>query len=127
MCPYRQDDSLTDWSAQAYAKVLGAEAGKRAGFMGLTKVFGGASGIAKKAGEKAGEKAALEAVGGMEGLRNSSDMSFNTLDDEAVYMYVNYSDRDDYNKAIRAMNDIYPDFKKIYPRALSKATARQKK
>ena len=63
----------------------------------------------------------------MEGIRNKSDISFNTLDDEAVYMYVNYSEREDYKKALRAMYDIYPPFKKTYPKALAKASAEQKK
>jgi hypothetical protein len=127
MCPYRQDGTLADWSAQVISKVLGAEAGKRAGWMAGAKLLGGAAGIGKKVGEKAGEKLALEAAGGMEGIRRTSDISSNSLDDLAVFMYVNYSEKENYNKALRAMYDIYPKFKQTYPRALAKASAEQTK
>ncbi len=127
MCPYRQDGTLADWSAQVISKVLGAEAGKRAGWMAGAKVLGGAADIGKKVGEKAGEKLALEAAGGMEGIRRTSNISSNSLDDLAVFMYVKHSEKDNYNKALRAMYDIYPKFKKTYSRALAKASAEQKK
>jgi len=127
MCPYRQDGTMADWSAQIISKVLGAEAGKRAGWMAGAKLLGGAADVGKKVGEKAGQKLALEAAGGMEGIRRTSDISSNSLDDLAVFMYVNYSEKDNYKKALRAMYDIYPKFKKTYSRALAKASAEQKK
>ena len=128
LCPYRQDGSLSDWSNKVIAKVLGGEAGKRAGFMLGGKLLGNGLGmdLGKKAGETAGQKLALEAAGGMEGIRRSSDISFNTLDDFSVYMYVKYSSRDDYKKALSACNEIYPALKKGYNQALVKATRESK-
>ena len=127
MCPYKQDGSMANWSSQIIAKVLGAEAGKRAGWMAGAQFLGGAASVGKKVGEKAGEKLALEAAGGMEGIRNSSDISSDSLDDLSVFMYVNYSEKDDYKKAMRAMTDIYPEFKSKYNKALVKASAEQSK
>jgi hypothetical protein len=127
MCPYRQDGSLTDWSSQIIAKVVGAEAGKRAGFMLGAKFMGGAADISKKMGDKAGQKLALEAVGGMEGIRRTSDISFNSLEDLGVYMYVNYSEKDNYKNALRAMYDIYPEFKTKYKKGLALASGKARK
>ena len=123
MCPYRQDGTQADWSSKALAKVLGAEAGKRAGWMLGAELLGGAAGIGKKVGEKAGGALALEAAGGMEGIRQSSDISFNTWEDLAVYMYVNYSLREDYKNTLSVMYDIWPEFKNKYKMALAKASS----
>ena len=124
MCPYRQDGSMADWSNQAITSVLGAEAGKRAGFMLGTKVFGGASILAKKAGKVAGRELVLRATGGMEKIRKSSDLSFNKLEDLAVYIYVKHSKDKNFKKALRIMRDLYPDFKNAYKRGIARAKAK---
>jgi hypothetical protein len=103
------------------------ETGKLSGRISGRKSLGRTSNIVRKVGEKAGEKLALETAGGMDGIRNSSDISSDSIDDLSVYMYVKYSDKDNYYKALGAIRNIYPEFKSKYTKALVKATIEQKK
>jgi hypothetical protein len=130
MCPYTQDGVLAEWTDNAINAKLGATIGKTAGtFAGqqaLKQVpfVGGMLGA--KFGEEAGRAIAIESSGGMEFIKSSSDVSFNTCDDMSVYLYATYATNEHYKNALDATFEIYPDFKKKYHPALVKATKEQR-
>ncbi len=129
MCPYTQDNVLAEWTDKAINAKLGATIGKHlgayAGQKALEQVpfIGGILG--SKLGEEVGRRIAIESAGGMETIKNSSDMSFNSVDDMSVYLYVKYSSNEHYQEALTAASEIYPELGKGYYPALVRATKQQ--
>lgn len=133
MSPYTQDGVMTEWCDMAMsAKIgkvaggtVGATAGAIAGKMVADKVldnvpFGGLLGgiaggiIGNEAGKKAGGAIGLQAAGGMEHVRATSDMSFNSLRDMSVYLYAMHSNHEHYQKALEITMEVYPELKRSY-------------
>jgi len=129
MCPYTQDGVLAEWTdmaisvklGKATGSVVGTAAGAYAGkelaknlpIPGASLLggfLGGAAG--KKVGSSAGRKIGLEAAGGMENIRQTSDLSFNDLKDMRDYLYANHSNHEHFRLALQITAEIYPDFKK---------------
>lgn len=73
------------------------------------------------AGEAIGRKIAIEAAGGQEYIRETSDLSFRNVEDMAVWLYVNKHGHEHYQAAIKATGEIYPDFQKKFQNALLNA------
>jgi hypothetical protein len=129
MCPFTSDGTVAPWMNKAYTarfgaaigKAVGAYAGKKAAeqVTGMIPFVGGYLG--DKAGEAIGREAALAACGGRDFIKQTSDQSFNEVDDLAVFMYVNYSTRPDYPKIYQLTCDVYPKLEKNYTKALQKA------
>ena len=130
MCAYTQDGVLAEWSDKAINAKIGSAIGKTAGayagqkMMEQVPLIGGLLGEA--VGEKVGRDIAIQASGGMQVIKNSSDISFNSFDDMAVYMYVNYSNHEHYKDALAAAFEIYPNFQETYYPALVRATNQQR-
>jgi len=128
MCPYTSDGVLAEWTDKAVNAKIGATIGKHAGAYAGQKALqqvpfvGGLLG--SKAGEAAGRAIAIETCGGMENIRATSDLSFNTVENMAVYMYVHHSTHEHYQGAVKACSDIYPQFGKRYHGAIRKAARR---
>jgi hypothetical protein len=61
-------------------------------------------------------------VGGEEFIRANSDMSFNSVDDLALYMYVKNSSHKDYAEALKLTQEIYPELKTRYGQAILTAS-----
>ncbi|MDO9249111.1 MAG: hypothetical protein Q7U11_21850, partial [Phenylobacterium sp.] len=78
--------------------------------------------LGKKAGAAMGRGIALKAIGGEEFLRASTDLSFDSLNDMALFMYVNHSANPEYQKILDATYAIYPDFQTAYLPALQGAS-----
>ena len=78
--------------------------------------------MGKKVGAMAGRSIALQSIGGETFIRSSTDLSFNSLSDMAVYIYVNYSANPDYQKVLEATYAIYPEFQTAYLPALQSAS-----
>ena len=126
MCPYTSDDVLAEWvdnSLKASAAgSIGGAVGAYAGAKALEQVpFVGAF-IGKSVGNKVGKEIAIKAAGGREVITNTSDQSFNNLNDLAVFMYVKYSTNEHYQSALKAAYGIYPEFKQQYSAALYRAS-----
>lgn len=127
-CPYTQDGVLAEWTDKAMhvgasasiGSAVGAYAGQKA--LSFIPFVGGYLGEA--AGNSAGRAIALQAIGGEEFIKKSSDLSFNTVDDLSVYMYVNFSTNEHYSGALKATMEIYPEMKQNYYAALQKAARR---
>jgi len=128
MCPYTQDGVLAEWVDNAIQAKIGAtigwHAGTYAGQKAFEKVpfFGGF--LWGTVGEAAGRAIAIEASGGWDFIRSTSDLSFNSIDDMAVYLYVTHSSHEHYNDALKATFEIYPQLKKRYNSAIRKAQRR---
>ncbi len=131
MSPYTQDDVMAEWTDKALAAKTGAAVGRLAGqyagqkAMEQVPLVGGILG--EKVGGAIGRKIAIEAAGGMEFIVETSDVSFNDIDDMAVYLYVKHSSHEYYKEALDAAMEIYPPLKKRYGQALIKASRQARK
>jgi hypothetical protein len=126
MSPYTEDGTVAAWvekgkSASAGASVgafVGAQAGQK-----LAENIPFVGGMLGQAiGESAGRAIALKMVGGEEFIRANSDLSFNSVNDLAVYMYATNSNHKDYQEALKLTQEIYPDLKQAYLPAITLAS-----
>lgn len=139
MSPFTSDGVTAGWVTKSMqvqaAGAVGAMAGNYAGQKAAEKAaqqmataipIPGMGFLAQKAGKSMGAAAgrglALQAIGGEEFLKSSTDLSFNSLQDMAVYMYVNHSTHADYPKVAAAVAAIYPEFQTIYLPAVQSAS-----
>ena len=119
MSPFTSDGVTAGWvtkSMQVQASgQLGAAAGQIVGDQLLGNIpFAGM--FAGKATKALARKVALDSIGGEEFLKSSSDLSFDTLDEMASYMYAFHSSHAEYGKIVKATTAIYPDFGQAYSR-----------
>ena len=125
MSPYTSDDVVAEWVDKGMSAKLGSSLGSTAGQMAAGKLasnipmFG--SLLGRKAGEAVGRKMALEAIGGKAFLRESSDLSFNSLEKMSVYLFVEHGHRENYAEVLAATQEIYPDLKTVYYSAIASA------
>ncbi|MBU0730387.1 MAG: hypothetical protein KKA70_11660 [Proteobacteria bacterium] len=145
MCPFTQDGTLADWTdmiisakiGETAGSVVGTAAGAYAGkeiadrafdnvpFGGLLGgIVGGA--VGNKVGKEVGKNLGLEAAGGMENIRKTSDLSFNSLDQMARYMYLQHSGGEHYQEALNAAIAIYPEFQGSYDNTAAGLSVSQK-
>lgn len=128
MSPYTEDGVVAGWVDKAINAKLGAAIGSQAGAYAGRKLmenvpfFGGMLG--QRVGDAAGRKIAIEASGGWEYIKETSDLSFNRLEDMAVYLYANHSSHPDYQKVLEATYEIYPDLQQAYMPAIMAASRR---
>jgi len=128
MCPYTQDGVVAKWCDKAVNASIGATIGKTAGaYVGarlLENVPFVGGFVGQKAGEAIGRSVAIKASGGMKYIVITSDLSFDSIEDMAVWMYATKSSNEHYQQVIKATNDIYPQFNKVYWEAIRKAPRR---
>ena len=58
--------------------------------------------MGQKVGGELARQAAIKACGGWEYIKSTSDISFNSLDNMAVYIYAKYSNYAHYSEALKA-------------------------
>jgi len=125
--PYDGKGELTAWAQKALGAQVGAavggKIGEKAGQQVASQVpvpFAGAliGGFAKKKGKEMGAAAAL---GGPEFIKNSSSLSFNSLEDYSVYLNQTHGGGVDYAKALAAAMALYPDLAKKYEPSVKNA------
>ncbi len=125
--PYNAEGQITEWATKTLntqlGAAIGAKAGEEAGKQVAARVpFGGlASGLMKKKGKEMG---AVAAIGGTEYIKKTSALSFNNLDDLAVYMHVKHGSSGDYAQALAAAMAIYPALEGSYDTAVRNAYQR---
>lgn len=137
--PYLADGTLAPWARKGMGaaagvagtiggKLLADEAGERAGAALASKVPGGAvlgSLFGRKASKKLTGTATVKAVGGWDYIKSTSDISFDSVMDLAVYMHTKHGAVDgDYPMAVAAAMGIYPRLVGAYEPALKRAYAR---
>ena len=125
--PFTSDGVTAGWVTKSMqvkaAGQIGAMAGSYAGQKALENVPFVGGFLGQKAGAAIGNSMALSAIGGEEFIRETTDLSFDSLQDMAVYMYVNYSANPEYEKILDATFALYPDFQTAYYPALQAASA----
>jgi len=127
MCPFTSDGTVAPWAGKkisSLAKIgseVGKEVGKAAGqeVMKNIPLIGGFLG--KKAGETAGREAAIALVGGRKFMKETSDLSFNKIDDLIVYTYALYSKNEYWSQINEVTADIYPKYAKRWEKAIKKS------
>lgn len=126
MSPYTEDGTVAPWvekgrsasTGSAIGGFVGAQAGQK---MAEQIPFVGGF-LGKSVGESAGRAIALQMVGGEAFIRANSDMSFNSVQDLAVYMYAKNSGHKDYAEALKLTQEIYPELKTAYLPAIYQAS-----
>lgn len=128
MCPYTQDGVVAPWVDKAINAEIGATIGKTAGaYLGAKALeqiplVGGILG--SKVGDAAGRAIAIQACGGMDYIKSSSDLSFNSADDLVVWLYATKSTNEHYQQVFKAVCEIYPEVKKRQVVAIQNAAKR---
>lgn len=123
--PYTSDGVLTEWVELAIDAGIGEDLGGLVGsLVGRQLVSGipfiGAT-IGNNVGENVGRTMAIDAIGGIDVLKQSSDLSFDSLEEMSRYLYKNHSDHAYYLPAIKATMVFYPELKYVYNQAIINA------
>lgn len=124
LSPYTSDGVTAEWvnkainakMGSAAGSAVGAAAGAYAGRKALESVpggsligsfFGGA--VGSKAGKNVGRDAAIEASGGWDYIRQTSDLSFQSLNDMARWMTTVHGQKSNFQEVLKATLQIYPE------------------
>lgn len=126
MSPYTEDGTVAPWVEKGRAASTGAGVGGFIGAQAGAKLaenipFVGGF-IGQSVGESVGRQVALKMVGGEEFIKANSDLSFNSVNDLAVYMYAKNSGHKDYAEVLDLTQKIYPDLKSAYFPAIAAAS-----
>lgn len=125
-CPYTEDAVITEWIDKGIELDIGSELGGIIGAelanQALSEIPVVGSYVGKKVGEHVGSRIALSAIGGEEYIRSTSDQSFQTAEELAVYMYVKYSSHKDYKKVLGVTTEVYPELRNVYYSAIVQAS-----
>ena len=130
LLPYTADGEPTEWAPKALeaqaGKIVGEKvADKAVGTLAAKVPFGGlASGFMKK---KVKESAAVLALGGKDFIEETSDQSFNNVDDYAVFLHVRHGSDPDFKMMLASAVAVYPDLENRMPSAIQKAYKAQAK
>ena len=132
LSPYTSDGTIAPWVRNARAAAAGAAiggfVGRKAGEQALAGVpfIGGILG--KKVGSAAGRAAALALVGGEDAMKRGSDLSFQSADELAVFLYAyqpaDANEQKEKAKVISLTQDLYPDVADKWEGAIKKARLR---
>jgi len=115
--PYTQDAVLAEWTDKAIAAEGASDVGGAVGAYAGAKVMeqipfiGGFLG--QKAGESIGREIVISSAGGMDFIKETTDISFNNVSDYCVYAYVKFSSNEHYPNAMKAAGSLYSELK--YP------------
>jgi hypothetical protein len=122
LSPYRCDGTPTEWSNKAMTAGAGAAAGGMLAGKAAERVPFVGGFFKKKAQDIGAQQGALTAAGGLEFIKSSSDMSFNTSNELAVYLQAKHAALDpDFAKRVSAAMAIYPELKTNYTSAVQAA------
>lgn len=125
MSPYTEDGTVAKWVEKGRAASAGANIGGFVGAQAGAKLaenipfIGGL--IGQKVGQEVGRSVAINMVGGEAYIKENSDLSFNSAEDMAVYMYVKNSAHKDYPQVLELTQKIYPELQEVYMPAIIKA------
>ncbi len=128
--PYTTAGTPAPWAEKAVAAKTGSMAGGVAADKAMDKVTGKIplAGLMRgKAKEKASAEAAAVAAGGWDYIRETSDLSFDHVDDLAVYLHVTHAASGELAGPLSAAMDVYPSLQKRYNGAIKNAQRDAKK
>ncbi|GAB5560329.1 MAG: hypothetical protein SynsKO_19760 [Synoicihabitans sp.] len=128
LLPYTQEGEPTEWAGKIVQSQVGKMAGEKAGNMAANALaskvpFGGlAGGFMKK---KAKESAAVMAMGGKKFIKETSDQSFKSLEDYAVFLQARHGNDPDFKMTLAAAVALYPDLEHRFAGYVKKAYRKQ--
>lgn len=130
-CPYSQDDTIAEWvdqgiTAQALRGIGGA-IGRELGSRAVSSIPIVGSIFGNKAGKALGRAVAVELAGGWDKIKATSDMSFNSYREMAVWLYVTKGERKEFQQVLKLAGGIYPDLAKNFNKYVKKEYKRQRK
>lgn len=117
MSPFTSDGVTAEWVTKAMKVQASGDIGGAVGQVAADQLLSNipfAGLFAGKATKALARSAAMKSIGGEEFLKSSSDLSFNTLEDMAKYMYAFHSSHPEYARIVKATVAIYPDFATVY-------------
>ena len=139
LSPYLADGSLAPWARKGLGSAAGAagvvggelladEAADAAG-KALGKEIPGAAALGSLFGRKASKKltdtATVKAIGGWDYIQSTSELSFDSVMDLAVYMHAKHATLDgEYPLVVAATMGVYPRLVGAYEPALKRAYSR---
>lgn len=130
MSPFTQDGTVALWVDKGVdaktGKLIGGTAGAIIGqqVFGRVPFVGGI--VGNMVGNEIGRQAAIDSFGGMEYITSTSDMSFDTAEDMAVYLYATYGKHhESFEPAVQAAQSIYPRLGKVWYSAIQHAPRRE--
>lgn len=126
LLPCKADGELSAWAEKdlgvgsQVGAAVGQKAGETAGKALASKVpFGGlASGVLKNQGKEMGATAAL---GGMDAIKAASELSFNRLNEYAVYLFVRHGGDSNFKDVLAVATALYPDLEGRFQGAIQDA------
>lgn len=128
LLPYTQEGEPTEWAGKVLQSQAGKMVGEKAGGMAANALaskvpFGGlAGGFMKK---KAKESAAVIAMGGNKFIKKTSDQSFKSLEDYAVFLQARHGSDPDFKMTLAAAVALYPDLEHKFAAYIKKAYRKQ--
>lgn len=128
LLPYTQEGEPTEWAGKVLQSQAGKMVGEKAGGMAANALaskvpFGGlAGGFMKK---KAKESAAIIAMGGKKFIKKTSDQSFKSLEDYAVFLQARHGSDPDFKMTLAAAVGLYPDLEHKFAGYIKKAYRKQ--
>ena len=126
-CPYTADGKLAPWADRALnAKRGGARAGAMAAGMAIGVIPIAGDLFSEKVEQDMVKSNALKFAGGRRFMRESSDQSFNKLDDLAVWHYVNHSTVPEFKRVQKFLVELYPYLADNYGNAVRHAKRKPK-
>ena len=125
MSPFTSDLVVADWVDKAIDADIGSNLGGLIGTHLGRHILGeipfvGAS-LGQDMGEFAGRELAMNAIGGKAFLKESSDISFDSVRDMAVYLFKFNSEHPSYLQAVKATMVLYPELKEVYNQSIISA------
>lgn len=100
---------------------VGQAAGAIAGREVLKQILFVVGILGATVGKAIGRSIAIESIGGMEFIKKTSDLSFNSLQDMSVYLYAKHSKHPHYKAALDATFQVYPDLQQVYISSIRRA------
>ena len=141
MCPFTAEGTVAPWAQEIPAEPdngselaanVGSAVGQQVGSQALRFLpFGLGGTIGRSIGESAARPSTRKQVTprlpDMEAVRAGSDISFNSVDKLAVYMYARCSTHGEYLRVLNLTKMIYPELEEAYLPAIEKASRLPKK
>lgn len=126
MSPFTEDGTVALWVEKGRSASTGSNVGGFVGAQAGAKLASSipfvGSWIGQSVGESMGRQVALKMVGGEEFIKANSDLSFDSVNDLAVYMYAKNSSHKDYSEVLQLTQKIYPDLQAAYVPAIVAAS-----
>lgn len=117
MSPFTSDGVTAEWVTKSMKVKASGEIGGAVGQIAADQLLSNipfAGLFAGKATKALARSAALNAIGGEEFLKSTSDQSFNSLEEMAAYMYAFHTSHPEYAQIVAATGAIYPEFTEVY-------------